>query len=205
MSFFRKRKLYRHQALVLRAAENLVSEDDRVYRNQVELFCRDGGVAGRVSGRGLYKARLFGACFPMFAFTLRWSDADQEWSEMLQAVSGLAISTLVEASADPHFSRDDAKELTPAFMKRQFSLIREELDSTARRVESPTSGPVTALVAGGEGSGFLGLVDSCHDALAESITSADYTAAVRNRFEPFIRSSVYGRLKVMTDLIQAMA
>jgi hypothetical protein len=162
----------------------------------------------------------------MFAFTSRWSDADREWFEVLQMITGLAVSTLVGPSAVPAFPVDQAREVAPSFMKAQFAFIRAELTDGPSRPPTPTIAGIEAyarafdlpedqtqqLLASAARpqtesvtSGFLGLVDTCHEALADSIGTTRYTPPVRARFDTLLKGSVYSRLRLMTQIGQALA
>jgi hypothetical protein len=223
---FLRRKIEKHKAHLLTIADDVLCEDERVYRNQVRIFCDDVRTVS-VSGRGLFKARLLGSCFLIYAFAQRWQSQPAEVHGMIQALSGAAVSPLLESTASPSYSLAEARELGEPFVKSQMASISDELANGPTRFGSSGVDEVgvhryaeamglsrqkrnglwahlqTAPSQTSMTDGFRRLVDTSHEALADSI-GRDHYASVRQRFEPQLQSGTMSRFRLLAELASAL-
>lgn len=189
-------KIDRHQMAVLRMCPEMLREEERVYRNHVQLFSEEFSPAS-ITGEGLARARLFTACFPAFAFSRRWGAKHPDRGhETLQAASGLAMTPLLEPGASPALSLERAKEFGKEFMYEQMRTIGREL----------SQGPSRALPFGGDGwtDAFRSLLDTSHNNLIVSVGVDLYSDEARARFEPMFAGALFSRMRVVEELAEAM-
>lgn len=120
-------RIKKHQVLVYEAAQNTLSEAERVYRSHVELFS-EKFCPSNITGLGLMKARLFNACFPICAFIVRW-EGKPESDMVLSALSTLAAQPLLQPGACPSVTlTEDLRNTGLQFIHNTIKLIRQELN-----------------------------------------------------------------------------
>jgi hypothetical protein len=91
------REIEKHKLLLVRSALAMISEDERVYRNQVALFAAEYHPASPTA-IGTMKARLHSSAFLAVAFRNRWgSSKEADCLEALNALSGIAVQPAVES------------------------------------------------------------------------------------------------------------
>jgi hypothetical protein len=166
------------------AMSEMAREAERTYRGMIATYNGDVGL-GMLSapskqpvaptGRGLYKARLFGALFMATAYA-RSGPVQQEAEEMFNAATGVALESL-QGSGDIRLTRDEAKAFT---MPLLISVIKS-------MTAAFNAGP---FLPGEAQPAHLALTEHLHDALAESLGTDRYTPQVRERFAPLIQANV---------------
>ena len=173
------------------AMEEMAEESERTHRGMVQIYNEDVAV-GILSapnrnqttlvptGRGIYKARLFGALFIAHAYTVSRHSQD-EVTQMISIATALALKPLVDAP-EPTFTRDDAR-----------ALIQPYLWPTLKAITAAfKAGPIVAPTQ--YRNEHLALADKLHDALAESIGRSHYTEEVKERFDTMIMGNVHAAM-----------
>ncbi len=174
----------------IRAMVEMAAESERTHRGMVNLYNSDVEL-GTLSapstlatvtptGRGVYKARLFGALFIVYAYA-ESGHAEANVNEMVNVATGVALEPLV-GGAEPSLDRDEAKSFSMAYLKPTLKAI----------IAATRAGP---LLPGDVSDEHDTLADQLHEALAESIGIDFYTPEVRDRFA----------LNIMGNLSAAMA
>jgi len=183
MSFFKKLFGRQHPDLdaYFKAMEEMASESERTYRGMVNIYnesLHSPGFSDRPrtpvepAGRGLYKARLFGALFIVYAYS-KADAGDQQLNQFTNAATGLALMT----ADDPnklHLDREEATSFTIEWLKSTYVAILNAFDA----------GPMVPNALREE---HVALTDRLHDALSDSIRSELYTQPVRKRLEHFVQ------------------
>ncbi len=190
---FFERKAKKALRLTLDKMRVVTAEDDRVYRNQIAEYASEHAPCS-VSVLGLYKARLFGCGFPLYAYVV--SQQDEELAmQMANLATGLAISDT------PSLSREVAGDVSIDFLKNQIKFLNQELDAGPSELARVTDG-----CAGLEDmhltDGFIGLVDMYHGCLVDSIGQKNYTGDLRHRLEFMVRTGIFIRLEMMGKLLK---
>jgi len=171
------------------AIEEMVREADRVHRNWVTIYCQDlslGLFSGSYSsavptGKGLYQARLLASQFLPVVFIRRSPSLDSEFLQLTNFASGCALIDLVEPSASPAFSQEEAKVFGFEYVKQVQRAIIDEFQS----------GPSTPV---DQTEGFRGLLELSHESLRDSIGPANYSDEVKERFYPLIGGGINASL-----------
>ena len=172
------------------AIEEMIQEADRVHRILVTHYCRDlrlGMFSGDYSpafptGKGLYKARLLASQFLPQALIRRTSPSQiSEVVQLCNIASGLALRDLLEPSASPAFSLEEAKVFGFEYAKQVMRAIIDEFQS----------GPSTPV---DQTEGFQCLVELSHESLRDSIGLANYSDEVKERFYYMIGGGINAAL-----------
>lgn len=167
----------------VKAMVEMAAESERTYRGMVEIYNSDVelGVlavpsASTVlpSGRGIYKARLFGAMFMVMAY-VKSAHSQQENEEMMNIATGVAMEPL-QGQGVPRLDREEAKSFAMAYLISTFRAMTAAFGA----------GP---LFPGSARPEHLTLADQLHDALAESIGRENYTMKVRERFDVLVQGN----------------
>jgi len=239
------RKIEKHKALLFRTALGMISEDERVYRNQVALFAAEYHPASPTP-IGIMKARLHSSAFLLVAFRNRWGSSNEaDCLEAFNAVSGIAVQPAVESGAVSH---EEAGRIGAPFLFQQLRHIDEELSNgpstpgtgnlsseQLRQFSTPgalrdlppslgiddpshlerlfTQGPIEPSYT----PGFLGLLESCHEAFIDSVGASAYETSVwklaqgrvvsegvgaikpRTRFARMFTASIFSRLRAFAE------
>ncbi len=224
MRIFDSRRVKRHKNLLSQTADEFLAEDERVYLGQIRLFGQETSPV-TVSARGVYKARLFGACFLISAFMLRWPRREEDTFEIIQAMTGSAFLPFAEPDGDPVLDLADARSFGLQFALGTLRHIDDELSSgpsswgasqsedldipeytrvlslSPERSEAfclhHESGPTEPSFS----AGFDGLCEAWHESLAESIGTERYPEYGHERFDTICRSLVFSHLRYMIDLV----
>jgi hypothetical protein len=154
----------------------MTAESERTYRGMIEKYNADVslgmlsvpfGLTVLPTGRGIYKARLFGALFVVMAY-LKSAHSEAENWEMVNLATGVALEP-PQGQGVPCLTREEARSFTMAY-----------LISTLKAMTAAfAAGP---FLPGSAKREHLALADHLHDALAESIGTENYTTDVRERF-----------------------
>jgi hypothetical protein len=160
----------------IEAMAEMAAESERTYRGMIEIY-NEKVALGMLpaefpskivpSGRGIYKARLFGALFMVMAY-LRSGHSEAENWEMMNLATGLALEPL-RGQGMSRLTQDEAKSFTTAYLTSALKAMTAAF----------AAGPFLPESAKRE---HLALADHLHDALAESIGTENYTTDVRERF-----------------------
>lgn len=183
MSFFKRLFGRQHPDFdaYFKAMEEMASEAERTYRGMIEIYNESLNSPGfsdlprtraEPAGRGLYKARLFGALFLLYAYS-KADAGDQQFNEFANAATGLALMT----AEDPnklHLDREEAKSFTIDWLKLTYVAIVNAFDA----------GPMIPNALREE---HVALTDRLHDAVSDSIRPELYTQPVRKRLEHFVQ------------------
>ena len=166
------------------AMVEMANESERTYRNMIGIYLDDisngllsqpiGKLSTGPSGKGLFKARLFGALFMVVAYIFASKD-EEGGDQILQASSGLAIEPLLE-DGDVTYSREEAMEIVDSYVSTTLSAIRGAIKQVPIKPDTKTPE-------------FEALVAQLNDALKDSIGSENYTPEVQERFLVLIRSN----------------
>jgi hypothetical protein len=167
--------------------EAMATEAERVYRNFVKLYADENDRPTAVTGRGLFKARLHAAIFMVQPFVMRWPGKQDDAMELTNIASGVARTSLVEPNSDPRLDQNEAKAFAIDYMKRVIIGITSELKT----------GP---SIPNHETQGFRDLAELYHDALRDSIGSAEYTPDVEARFDHLVKSGIMSGLRHITEV-----
>lgn len=138
----------------------------------------------RPSGRGLFKARFFGALFMVVAYAYA-TGAESGTDELLQAASGIAIEPLMEENG-VHLEREEAKSIAESYMSPTLEAIR----GAFKRAPITPDSQLTELDA---------LAEQLHEALADSIGTENYTPEVKQRFDVMVRGNCVQALNHAVD------
>ena len=147
----------------LKAMDEMATESERTYRSMIEIYSSDvelgilsapSGSTVLPTGRGIYKARLFGALFMVMAYA-KSTRSQADTKEMMNVATGVALEPLVGQGV-PHLDREEEKSFTMAYLISTFKAMIAAFDA----------GP---LLPGSVQKEHLTLADHLHDALAESI------------------------------------
>lgn len=244
-------KVERHKLLLIRYAESTIAEDERIYRNHVALFSAEYQEA-LPKAVGLLKARLHSSAFLAVAFGIRWGDAKpDDCLEALDAVSGLAVKPIVESgelsqesAADvggPFFLQQlkflnqelsdgpsspgtggmTSEQLSELLSSGALQHLPRELGirDPSRLEQFISQGPVEASLT----PGFVGLLESCHDALVESVGAEAYESCVwksaqgrvvpngidavkaRPRFTRIFTGNILSRLRLLVNFQKSLS
>jgi hypothetical protein len=159
----------------VKAMAEMAAEAERTYRGMIDIYneeVSDGillppGPLVAPTGRGIYKARLFGALFMVMAYA-RSTQADSETEDLMNIATGVALEPL-QGPDEPRLDREVAESFTVPY-----------LASTVRAmIAAFNAGPLLPAQPRNE---HLALAEHLHEALAESIGLESYTAEVRERF-----------------------
>lgn len=126
------------------------------------------------SGRGLFKARFFGALFMVVAYAYATGD-ESGTDELLQAASGIAIKPLLEENG-VHLEREEAKPIAESYMSPTLEAIRGTFK------QAP-------IAPDNQSTEFDALAEQLHEALADSIGTENYTPEVKQRFNLMVRGN----------------
>lgn len=168
----------------VQAMAEMAREAERTYRGMIATYNQDihlGLLAAPSkaplgpTGRGVYKARLFGALFMAMAYA-RSGPSQQEVEEMVNVATGVALESL-QGSSDIRVSREEAKALTMPYLTSVMKAM----------IAAFNAGTFLPGTAGPE---HIALTEHLHDALAESIGRERYTAEVRERFAAILYGNV---------------
>lgn len=168
----------------LRAMTEMASESERTYRGMIETYTSDvalgvlPGAPASPTGRGLYKARVFGALFMAAAYA-RVAESPADAEEFVNAATGLALEPL-QGPAAPSFDRAEAAALVP-YVTRVFKAV----------ISAYGADP---FVPGSTDPAHVELAEPLHEALADSIGEAAYTTQVRERFEIMVQGNAASAL-----------
>jgi len=165
--------------------EAMATEAERVYRNFIKLYADENNQATAVSARGLFKARLHATMFMVQPFVMRWPGKEDDAMELANIASGVALMSLVEPNSEPRFDRNEAKAFAIDYMKRVIIGVTNEFKT----------GP---SLPNHETDGFRDLSELYHDALRDSIGSAEYTPDVQARFDHLVKSGIMSGLRHIT-------
>lgn len=226
MGLFDSRRVTKHKNKLAALSGEFLAEDERVYRNQVQLFSEEFSPASP-KARGIYKSRLFGACFLIAAFRLRWPHRQDDAFEVLQAMSGFAFLPLGEPNADPALDIDEARSLGKPYAFTILDHIADEVAQGPSKLPRLSDGALgTYSGAAGlsperaervrlenEGNpeggfftaGLRGLCDCWHDALSESVGTNSYTSVARERFSHIAEVVAFSHLRYMSDLLSDLS
>jgi hypothetical protein len=160
----------------VQAMAEMAREAERTYRGMIATYNRDVEI-GKLSapskvpvgptGRGIYKARLFGALFMAMAYA-KSGPSQEETEEMFTVATGVALESL-QGDGDVRLDREEAKSFALAHL-------------TAVMKSMLAAFGVGSFLPGTARPEHLALADHLHDALAESIGPERYTSEVRERF-----------------------
>ena len=165
------------------AMEEMASESERTYRGMIDLYNSEveagmlsapSGSIVTPTGRGIYKARLFGAMFMSLAYA-KATQSQAEGLEMFNIASGVAVKPLLGQSA-PRLGREEAKSFTMDYV----------ISATKAMVAAFEAGP---LVPGAAQQGHIALANHLHDALVESFGVEGYTTEIRERFTILVEAN----------------
>lgn len=186
MSFLSKllgRRTPDQREYVLAMAE-MAAESDRTYRGMIDTYNSDVAIgllsvpqegAGAVpTGRGLYKARLYGALFMVMAYAKAVTPAP-DVEEFMNLATGVALDPLQDP-AGPHLDREEAKSFTVAYLTAVFRAMGAAFQAGT-------------WLPGDARPEHLALAEYLHEALAESIGAQAYTPEVRERFSTMIEGN----------------
>lgn len=180
--FFGRQKLGKIE--YVKAMVEMAAESERTYRGMIDaynsdvelgLLSRSSGTSAVPTGRGIYKARLFGALFMVVAYTKSVAQSQAESEEMLNMATGVALEPL-QGPGGPRLDREEAKSFTLAYLTSTFEAMVAAFDA----------GPLLPSSAQRQ---HLVLADHLHDALTESIGAQHYTAEVRERFTVMVQGN----------------
>lgn len=165
----------------LRAMAEMAAESEQTYRGMIKTYNSDvqlgllpAAPTAAPTGRGIYKARLFGALFIVMAYVKSTqSQADSE--EMMNVATGVALQP-PDGQHEPRLDREEAKTFTMPYLISTFKAM----------VKALNAGPFLPNSAHKE---HVVLADHLHDALAESIGLEHYTAEVRERFAVMVQAN----------------
>ncbi len=184
MSFFKK--LFGRQKPdkmeYFKALAEMAAESERTYRGMIKIYNSDVeigmlSVSGSVvlpTGRGIYKARLFGSLFMVTAY-VKSTHSQAENEEMMNLATGVALEPL-QGQGVPRLDREEAKSFTTSYLTSTFKAM----------IAAFGTGP---FMPGSAEPEHLTLADHLHDALAESIGTDHYTAEVRERFAVMVQGN----------------
>jgi len=188
MSFFGKlfsRRPQPDKGAYAQAMEEMANEAERTHRGMVSVYNNEvaagllpptiGDAAAAPTGRGVYKARLFGALFMAYAFA-RSGASESDRQDIMNVASGFAMMS-VQGPEEPSLARSEAAHFTIDFIKA----VLPAIDRAMRNGPGMPGSPSVDLNA---------LADHLHDALAESIGQRRYTDAVRVRFAVAVQANV---------------
>lgn len=180
----------------VKAMAELAAESERTYRGMIETYNSEvdlgmlsvpSGSTILPTGRGIYKARLFGALFMVMAYA-KSAHSQAETEEMMNVATGVALESL-QGYGVSHLDREEAKSFTMAYLISTFKAMIAAFDA----------GP---LLPGSPQQEHLALANHLHDALAESVGTEDYTTEVRERFAVMVQGNT---AKAMNQARQFMA
>ena len=167
----------------VKAMAEMAAESERTYRGMIETYNSDvelgmlsvpSGSTVLPTGRGIYKARLFGALFMVMAYA-KSAHSQAEKQEMLNVATGIALEPL-QGQHVPRLDPEEAKSFTTAYITSTFKAMIAAFDA----------GP---LLPGSAQQEHLALADHLHDDIAESIGTEDYTTEVRERFAVMVQGN----------------
>ena len=156
------------------------SELECTYRSMIDTYNSDvelgvipnvGVVAVKPTGRGIYKARLYGALFIVMAYVKSSNSLDDN-QEMMDFATSVAIKPL-EGSGEQCLDRAEAESFTMDFVLSTFKAM-----TAAFKV-----GP---LLPDSIKQEHIALAEHLHDALAESIGCEFYSIQIRSRFSDIV-------------------
>ena len=169
----------------VQAMVEMAAESERTHRGMVSSYNADielgllpvPSTSATIipTGRGIYKARLFGALFIAYAYA-ESGHAEVDVNEMVNVATGVALEPLV-GGGEPSLDRDDAKSFAMAYLKPTLIAI----------IAAFKAGP---LLSGHLAEEHNTLADQLHEALAESIGVHLYTPQVRENFAIAILGNV---------------
>jgi len=195
MPFFKKlfggRNIEDDKIALVQQMESMATEAERVYRNFIKIYAEENKQPIAVSGRGLFKSRLHAAMFMVQPFIMRWPGKEDDAMELTNIASGVALTSLVEPNSEPSFDRNEAKTFALDYMKRVIIGVTNEFKS----------GP---SLPNHETQGFRDLAELYHDALRDSIGSAEYTPDVQARFDHLVKSGIMSGLRHITEVAQRL-
>lgn len=170
------------------AMADMADESGRTHRGMVGIYLKevDEGVLPNPShqlpdgpsGKGLFKARLFGALFMVAAHKCVFENKDQ-LETLLDISFEMAIKPIIDDDSFD-FNRQDANQIFASYTKHTLRSILKSLSNTPISPESD----LTSI-----SSDFDFLCDQLHDALSDSIGSEIYTAKVEEKFDERVRYS----------------
>ncbi|MEX1231224.1 MAG: hypothetical protein WEB58_13345 [Planctomycetaceae bacterium] len=187
MSFFKKLfgRATPDKVQYVKAMAEMAAESERTYRGMIETYNSDVklGLLSAPSrstvaptGRGIYKARLFGALFMVMAYVKSTqSDSEAGNMEMMNMATGAALEPL-QGQDEPRLDREEAKSFTMPYLTSTFKAM----------VAAFEAGP---FLPGSAQREHLALADHLDDALAESIGPEYYTTEVRERFAVIVQGN----------------
>lgn len=167
----------------MKAMAEMAAESERTYRGMIDTYNSDvelgllsASAGSNVSptGRGIYKARLFGALFMVVAY-VKSTQSQVEGEEMMNVATGVALEPL-QGQGEVRLAREEAKLFTMPYCISAFKAMAAAFNA----------GP---LLPGSAKQEHLALADHLHDALTESIGSTHYTAEVRERFAVMVQAN----------------
>jgi hypothetical protein len=177
------------------AMVEMAEESGRTHRGMVNTYLSDvqDGILPsppadppeHPSGRGLFKARFFGALFMVVAYAYASGD-ESGTDELLQAASGIAIKPLVEEENDVHLEREEAKPIAESYMSPTLEAIRGAFKQA----------PITP---DNQSTEFDALAEQLHEALEDSIGGENYTTEVKQRFDVMVRGNCAEALNHSVD------
>lgn len=159
------------------AMREMASEGERTYRGMIEVYEMDieDGILPAPSedsavvptGRGIYKARLFGALFMAMAYA-KSGYSQKEVEEMLNIATAVALEPLLGQGA-VRIDQEEAKAFTLGYVTSVFKSMNVAFKAGPLWLPSPKKE-------------HRALADHLHDALLDSMGSERYTTEVRKQF-----------------------
>ncbi len=166
------------------AMAEMAAESERTYRGMIKTYNSDvelgilsfaSGSAVLPIGRGIYKARLFGALFTVVAY-MKSAHSEEETMEIMNVATGVALEPL-QGHGVPSLDREEAKSFAMDYLVPTFKAMIAAFDA----------GP---FLPGAAEQAHITLADHLHDALAESIGTENYTVEVRDRFAVMVQGNI---------------
>ena len=185
---FRKRQsLEYYREHFFRLTHEIVETSDSTYCEMLRLFSQRFHPVSP-DGLGLFKAGLHAGVFMVYGYGQKTRCDVDEFNDMLNIASGLAVKGVLDGTAGASFDRSQATQIALPYAKKVLGAIADEID------QGPSD-------LGHQTVGFTTLVDLYHESLADSI--AQYETQQRRELDPqvwgWVRSCV---AKMAQEIVQ---
>jgi len=166
------------------AMAEMANESERTHRGMIDVYNIDieSGLLKTLSrhtasptGRGIFKARVFGAAFIALAFSKSAAKNVEEVEVMFRLTTGVGLDSL-QGSSEVRLDRLEATSFAIEYLAR----LVKDLDRAFK---------AEPFVPGAANPEYLALCEHLHDALAESIGFERYSDVVKERFAVMIQGN----------------
>ena len=108
--------------------DEALSEGDRTYQAEVKRLSEVINIPIKMTGLGLFKARLISGLYIAYAFANVWMEKDERAvMNFVNAVSGKALDPFIRNTEYPKLDVRQAKAIIPGLVDLCFAAIRDEL------------------------------------------------------------------------------